>query len=210
MLGLRVGGGHIMLGCPIRRPSMEVRARRKKDLEWLQVQVAKAREARRRDRCRIVLLALRGFTAVQIADKVGCSRRTAQQWVYRYRDEGLEGLRERPRPGQPKKLATASEAAFRRRLEAGPTGADGVCTLRGRDIQRILAKYSLQGVYDLLHRLGYSCLKPRPQHRKNDPAAMAAWLAEAPLLSTTSGKHRSTGKSRSGSRTRRVSDSKAR
>jgi transposase len=194
---------------------MDVRPRRKKDLEWLQERVAKERDARLRDRCRVVLLALRGLMATQIADKVGCSRRTAQQWVYRYRDEGLDGLRERPRPGQPKKLATASEAGFRRRLEAGPTAADGVCTLRGRDLQRILAeefgaKYSLQGVYDLLHRLGYSCLKPRPQHRKNDPAVMAAWLADAPLLSRTSGERTSTRKSRSGSRTRRASDSKAR
>jgi transposase len=194
---------------------MEVRPRQKTDLEWLQEQVAKERDARQRDRYRIALLALQGFTAVQIADKVGCARRTVQQWVYRYRDHGLAGLRERPRPGQPKKLATASEAAFRKRLEAGPTAADGVCTLRGRDIQRILAeefgaKYSLQGVYDLLHRLGFSCLKPRPRHRKNDPQVIAAWLAEAPLLSRTSGKRRSTSKSRSGSKTRRGLDSRAR
>lgn len=194
---------------------MEVQARQAKDLEHLRERVAKERDARQRDRYRIVLLALQGFGAVQIADRVGCARRTVQQWVYRYRDEGLDGLRERPRPGQPKKLATASEEVFRKRLEAGPSAADGVCTLRGKDIQRILgeefgAKYSLQGVYDSLHRLGFSCLKPRPQHRKNDPAVMAAWLADTPLLSGTSGKCTALGKSRSGSRTRRGLDSKAR
>lgn len=194
---------------------MDVRPRCRQDLQWLEARVAKERDARLRDRCRIVWLALRGCMATQIADKVGCSRRTVQQWVYRYRDEGLAGLRERPRPGQPKKLAAACEAAFRQRLEAGPTAADGVCTLRGRDIQHILAeefgaKYSLPGVYDLLHRLGYSCLKPRPQHRKNDPAAMAAWLAEAPLLSRQSGRPTPTGKSKSGSRTKRASDNRAR
>lgn len=194
---------------------MDVRPRHRTDLEWLQERVTKERDARQRDRCRIVLLALQGNTALQIGDRVGCSRRTVQHWVYRYRDEGLEGLRERLRPGQPKRLATASEEAFRKRLETGPTADDGVCTLRGRDIQRILdeefgAKYSLQGVYDLLHRLGFSCLKPRPQHRKNDPAAMAAWLADAPLLSRTSGKRTLISKSRSGSRTKRGSDNKAR
>ena len=193
---------------------MDVRRRRKEDLEWLEQRVAKERDARLRDRCRMVLLALRGFMATQIADRVGCSRRTVQQWVYRYRDEGLEGLRERPRPGQPKKLASASEAAFRRRLEAGPTADDGVCTLRGRDIQRILAEefgaqYSLPGVYDLLHRLGYSCLKPRPQHRKNDPEAMAAWLAAAPFLSRKSARRSRSRKSRFGSRTKPASASKA-
>ena len=42
---------------------------------------------------------------------------------------------------------------------------------------------ALPGVYDLLHRLGFSCLAPRPRHRKNDPAQMQQWVEQAPLLS---------------------------
>ena len=42
----------------------------------------------------------------------------------------------------------------------------------------------LSAVYALMHRVGLSCLRPRPRHRKNDPAAMAAWLERAPFLST--------------------------
>lgn len=53
---------------------------------------------------------------------------------------------------------------------------------------RILEKefgvhYTLDGVYDLLHRLKLSCLVPRPRHRKNDPQVMRQWLEDAPLLS---------------------------
>ena len=72
---------------------------------------------------------------------------------------------------------------------AGPTDADGgQCTLRGRDAQRILERefgqaYSLGGAYDLLHRVGFSCLRPRPRHRRNDPAAMKQWLDDAPPFS---------------------------
>jgi len=192
---------------------MDVRARKRKDLQELQRRVARERDARQRDRYRMVLLALEGLTAVEIAKRVGRSRRTVQQWVYRYRDEGLEAIRERPRPGQPKKLAPEREEAFRQRLAAGPTADDGVCTLRSRDIQRILEKefgvtYSLQGVYDLLHRLGYACLKPRPRHRKNDPEAMAAWRAEAPLLSARSAAGTADARCRSGSRTKRGSGSR--
>jgi transposase len=63
-----------------------------------------------------------------------------------------------------------------------------VCALRGRDAVRILknefgVEYTLDGVYDLLARLGLACLKPRPRHRKNDPAVMRQWLETAPLLS---------------------------
>jgi transposase len=72
---------------------------------------------------------------------------------------------------------------------AGATEADGgVCSLRGVDAVKILeaefgVRYTLDGVYDLLHRLRLSCLAPRPRHRKNDPQAMREWLDGAPLLS---------------------------
>ena len=70
--------------------------------------------------------------------------------------------------------------------------------------------YSLQGAYDLLHRLGYSYLRPRPRHRKNDPAAMQAWLKDAPLLPRASGTSTPTRRSRSGSRMKPASGRKAR
>ncbi len=61
-------------------------------------------------------------------------------------------------------------------------------TLRGKDARRILdaelgVPLKLTAVYQWMHRVGLSCLKPRPRHRKNDPAAMADWLEHAPFLS---------------------------
>ena len=44
---------------------------------------------------------------------------------------------------------------------------------------------TLGAAYKLMRRLNLSCLRPRPRHRKNDPAAAAAWLARAPLLPAT-------------------------
>jgi transposase len=63
---------------------------------------------------------------------------------------------------------------LKQRLDAPPRPEDGVCTLRGRDIQRILEQefgvlMSLQAVYDLLERFGYSSLMPRPQHEEANP-----------------------------------------
>jgi transposase len=195
--------------------SMLVHVRAVGDEARLVELIRRARHAKPRDRLRAVLLAVRGGAAPQIARQLGRSRRFVQDWVYRYRDGGLEALHERPRPGQPTKLARAAEPAFRARLEAGPRAADGVCTLRGRDLQRILrqefgAPYSLQGVYDLLHRLGYACLKPRPRHRKNDPAAMQEWLKRAPLLSGVCGPPTPGSGSKSGSKTKAASGSRAR
>lgn len=121
---------------------------------------------------------------------LGRARRSVQDWVYRYRDGGVETLLPRPRGRQPFKLPVERHESFRRRFLAGPTEADGgACTLRGRDAVRILEQefgvsYSLPGAYCLLHRLGLSCLRPRPRHRKADPEAQQRWLEEAPLLST--------------------------
>jgi hypothetical protein len=43
-------------------------------------------------------------------------------------------------------------------------------------------RYSPDGAYDLLERLGYSCLTPRPRHERADPAAIADFQQRAPLL----------------------------
>lgn len=193
---------------------MNVQAHSADDVKSLERGVRAERDARLRERYRGVLLALRGFEAVPIADKLGRSRRFVQYWVYRYRDHGLAGLRDRPRLGQPTRLPRADEDRLRARLDAEPRPQDGVCTLRGADVVRLLqeefaVRYSLQGAYDLLHRLGYSYLRPRPRHRKNDPAAMQAWLKDAPLLSRRSALRTPTKRSRSGSRTRPASGRKA-
>ena len=157
------------------------------DLDELKRRASDEHDALRRDRYRAVLLALEGKEAVQIAEALGRARRSVQDWTYAYRDGGIDAIQPRPRPGRMPKLPRDREAQLRQRLDAGPRPQDGVCTLRGKDVVRILerefgVKYSLGGAYDLLHRLGYSCLTPRPLHERSDPAAIADFQARAPLL----------------------------
>jgi transposase len=143
--------------------------------------------AAQRDRYRAVLMAIEGQGAPAIARTLARSRRHVQDWVYAYRDGGIEQLQPKPRPGRPTKLPREREAEFKARVDAGPLASDGVCTLRGKDVVRILesefgVSYTLDGAYDLLHRLGYSCLTPRPVHEKNDPVAVQHFKDNAPLL----------------------------
>jgi len=151
--------------------------------------IARERVAVQRDRLRAVRLALDGVEALQIAATLSRSRRFVQEWAYAYRDGGVEAVRPGKSSGRPTKLPRDKEQAFRARMLGGATGADGgVCSLRGVDALKILeaefgARYTLDGVYDLLHRLKLSCLVPRPRHRKNDPQVMQQWLEGAPLLS---------------------------
>jgi transposase len=143
------------------------------------------RDAERAKRLRIVILGAEGWTAPAVAMAVGLTRRICQRWVRRYNEDGLAGLNDRR--GREPRLPLSPEDQERvcQRLDAGPTAEDEVCSLRGKDVQRILAQEfhllrSLAGVYHLLHRLGYSYLRPRPRHRKADPEKQAAFLREWP------------------------------
>jgi transposase len=167
---------------------MNVSERSAGDVMELTRRAACETKAIQRDRYRAVLLALEGDEAVEIAEALGRARRSVQDWVYAYRDGGIDHLLPGKSPGRPTKLPREREAQFRARLDAGPRPADGVCTLRGKDVVAILerefgVKYGLDGAYDLLERLGYSCLTPRPRHEKNDPAAASEFKRQAPLLS---------------------------
>ena len=167
---------------------MHISLRAEGDRQRLEQLIRSERHALQRDRLRCVVLALEGKPAARIAAIVGRARRFVQAWVYAYRDGGVEAVSPRPPGHRPSRLSPERERAFKERMLAGPRESDGVCTLRGLEAQRILREefgvaYTLQGVYDLMHRLNLSCLSPRPRHRKNDPAAMAAWVEHAPLLS---------------------------
>lgn len=166
---------------------MRVTEREAGDALELDRRVRAERDALQRDRYRAVLLALGGWDAPAIAKALGRARRSVQDWAYAYRDGGVDALLPRPRPGRPTKLPREREAELKARLDAGPRPGDGVCTLRGKDVVAILERefgvsYSLDGAYDLLERLSYSCLSPRPLHEKADPAAVEDFKARAPLL----------------------------
>lgn len=168
---------------------MDVREREGGDVARLEARIAGERDGKQRDRYRMALLAIKGWQAGEVAEALGSNRRSVQEWAYRYRDGGVEALVARKPPGQRPLLPPERQEAFKERIVSGPREGDGVCTLRAKDAQRILreefgVRYELKSVYDLLHRLGLSCLKPRPRHEKSDPEAMRKFREKsAPLLS---------------------------
>jgi transposase len=157
-----------------------------------------------------VRLALLGHTAADVAERVLLSERQVRTWVARYNDGGTDALADRPGRGRKPPLTSDQEQRLRDRLRAGPTETDGVCTLRGQDVRRILkAEFglvrSLQAVYDLLHRLGFEPLRPRPRHPKADPNAAEEFKKASPTASPRRAPRTQASGSRCGSRTRRGS-----
>ena len=71
------------------------------------------RDVRLRTRAQMLLLAAeRRLTAAAIAEIVRASEETVRRWLKRYLAEGIEGLRDVPHPGAPRKVT----AKYRERL----------------------------------------------------------------------------------------------
>ena len=59
---------------------------------------------------------------------------TLGDWVHRYNEEGVEGLRDRPRPGRPCALDEGQQAALKALVLRGPDlERDGCVAWRARD-----------------------------------------------------------------------------
>ena len=121
----------------------------------------------------------RGDGAEEAARLAGLSRSAAYEWHNRYEEDGLEGLRDRPRPGRQPRVDAATSARLKERIVAGAELVrDGVVAFRGVDAQRILKEEfaidcSLSSTYRLLHRMQLSWLAPRPRHPEADATAPA-------------------------------------
>jgi transposase len=130
---------------------------------------------------RVLMIAnmLEGMEHEEAARLAGLSRSVAYEWHNRYEEDGIEGLRDRPRPGRQPRVDAVTSARFKERIVAGAElERDGVVAFRAVDAQRILKEEfeidcSLSSTYRLLHRTKLSWLAPRPRHPRADAAAQA-------------------------------------
>ena len=130
---------------------------------------------------RVLMIAnmLDGLEHEEAARLAGLSRSAAYEWHNRYEEEGIEGLRDRPRPGRPPRVDAVTAAGLKERMVGGAElQRDGVVAFRGVDVRRILKEEfnvdcSLSSTYRLLHRTKLSWLVPRPRHPQADATAQA-------------------------------------
>lgn len=166
-------------------------------------------------RLRAVLAVARGERVPAVAQSLSVGERAVRHWVHGYNEGGLEGLADK-RAGRVCRLSIEDQGRLKERIRSGSLERDGVCSLRGQDIRRILqeefdAAYAASSVYYLLHhQLGFSYLKPRPAHRKADPAAQEAFKKTSLRRWKNSAGNIRTKGSKSGSRTKVGSGSKGR
>ena len=123
--------------------------------------------------------ALEGMDRGQAARLAGMDRQTLRDWVIRFNEAGLEGLRDRPKSGRRSWLDEGQLASLRALVLRGPDPErDGVSTWRAKDLCRIVEQrfgvtYSENGMLRVLHDLGLSWQKARPVHPEANLKAQA-------------------------------------
>ena len=86
---------------------------------------------------RVVMIAnmLEGMEHEEAARLAGLSRSAAYEWHNRYEEDGIEGLRDRPRPGRQPRVDAVTSARLKERIVAGAAlerdGQGGSCRRLG-------------------------------------------------------------------------------
>ena len=105
-------------------------------------------------RLRGALAVARGHRVPAVAQTLGVAERAVRNWVHRYNQRGLAGLADR-RTGRRPRLSGKQIEQLHERIRAGPRPDDGVCSLRGCDIRRILREDLRVPSSSLLRAFGF-------------------------------------------------------
>jgi len=119
------------------------------------------KDARVKERLLAVKLVYDGFTLSRAAEAVGRTKKTVFNWVERFREGGVEALRDRPRK--------ASKELIAEKLKLSPKALGYDVDYWTVKLLRVeLAKdgvdYSLKRLYRIVKELGYRLIRPRPRH----------------------------------------------
>jgi transposase len=121
---------------------------------------------------------LSGMSRELSARLAGMDRQTLRDWVHRFNEKGVEGLRDLPHTGRPRELDEESRKKLLAFVEKGPDPVkDGIVRWRRIDLKLWLEKecgisYDETSVGRILRELGFSHVSVRPEHPEADPVAM--------------------------------------
>ena len=162
-------------------------------------------------------LVLDGAKRTAAAQAAGMDRQTLRDWVHRYNEHGLDGLRNQPNTGAPpRKLTAEREAAVADWVRLGPKLEQHkvvrwrLVDLRDEIARQFDVRIHERTVGKLMARLNFSRVSVRPQHPKQDVAAQEAHKKTLPRSSRApSPKALAASRLNSGGRTKPASASKA-
>jgi len=131
-------------------------------LEGLEVAYRREKNLKVKERMRMVLGVLEGLSTYEVAERLRCPQPNVVYWKRRFAEEGLEGLKDRPRSGRPPKVTRLKLERVRRLVEERQywTATEVVRLVH----EKTGVKYSLMHVTRILHSWGFSRQKPGRRH----------------------------------------------
>jgi len=116
-----------------------------------------------------------GKSNIEIARMLKVNRIAISDWIKRFNNNGIEGLKERKGRGAKLKLDTSQREAFRKSvLELQEQRAGG--RIKGSDVKKLMEekfgiKHTMKSVYNELHRVNLVWISGRSKHPKADVEA---------------------------------------
>jgi transposase len=132
------------------------------------------RDVRLRSRAHMILLAAeRGWTASVISEVVRCDENTVRLWLKRYMAEGIEGLKDDPRPGISPKVTPGYEEKLLAAVHVRPRSLDlAFSTWTLQRLADYLAEETgirVNAETVRLHLAKREIVLSRPQHKISSP-----------------------------------------
>jgi transposase len=129
---------------------------------------------------------LEGHTREEAARQAGMDRQTLRDWVHRYNNEGVEGLRSIRAGGRSGRLTPSQMEALKALTLEGPDPAKHKAVrwrcvdLRDEVARRFEVRVCERTIGKWLRQLGLTRLQPRPFHPKRDETAQVVFKKTSP------------------------------
>jgi len=145
------------------------------------------RDKRQADRVKAVIALAKGWSAADVAEILLIDEKTSRHYFERYLQGGCAALKKNHHPGAEPKLNEHQMRALDTALQKQilPDAKAVIAHIQ----KHYGVRYSVSGVVDLLHRLGFSYKKPAHVPGKQDPARQQAFLKEYERIKAQKGKN---------------------
>jgi len=141
----------------------------REDLLWL---YDKEKDPEAKVRLLAAIHRKKGYTSQEIGQRVERAPTTVRGWLRRMHEEGIHRRYDKKKPGRPKKLTDGQLNHLRSVVLSSPQAIGLFFVMWTTKLvqdyieQTYNVSYSLRQVRNILHCIGFTCVKPRPRHRK--------------------------------------------
>lgn len=154
--------------------ALKLPPQRPEQIQVLEELYHSTKDVRLRTRVQMMLLsAEKGLTADQIAEMVREHGQTVRRWIKRYVAEGIEGLKDEPRPGAPRKVTGEYETQLVKAVRHRPRSLEQpYSTWTCQRLADYLAEQTgirVEAETVRLYLVKHEIVMSRPQHKITSP-----------------------------------------